>query len=105
KQLVILQAVGFHLLSALMAGEGSQDVIAREAATDLAEQRLQRRPDAAFPVDQRAVAIEAQYFKVAEPHLSSGSCHCERSEAISRRHARPAGDCFVALLLAMTYPL
>ena len=38
-----------------------------------------------------------------EGGVSPEACHCERSEAISRQLAElPAGDCFVASLLAMT---
>src|SRR5947208_10417755 len=88
-----------------MAGEGGERVVPRESPADLAEQRLQCRPDAALPIDQRAVAIETQHCEVAEPHRSpTPGCHCERSDAISRRPAHPAGDCCVAALLAMTYP-
>jgi hypothetical protein len=72
EQLAIEKARGFGLLRAFVPGEGCERGFARRTAQTglggLGQQRLQRGPDPALPIDQGAVAIEAEHAEIAEPH-------------------------------------
>ncbi len=68
EQLGIDHAGRLRLLRRFMPGEGLEHRVAREGESRLAQQRLQRRVDAALPIDQRAVAVEGEDGEIGQLH-------------------------------------
>ena len=70
QQVRVAHAGGRRLLLVLETRECREPVVTHDVVDPVRhKQRLQRIPDAGLPVNQRAVYIKGQYFKVGQFHI------------------------------------
>jgi hypothetical protein len=68
QQIAVEHAGGRLLLRRLEVRERRQDALALGLDAVRREPRAQSGDDAALPVDQRAIAVEAQHREIGQPH-------------------------------------
>src|SRR5688572_29768619 len=67
----IAQGRGLELLVGLEAAEEIKSFLAANVQPGGGNERLKGIPQASFPIDQRAIAIECQRLEIAQLHVRS----------------------------------